>query len=678
MVVKMIKICDKCKSEVNDNAVYCDNCGALLDDDWGNAFDELSKFEENDILVDFEYKKNPRGQIIIVKLLDQYAQEVTIPDCVLVIGDNCFENTNITKVNIPEGVEIIGKRAFYGCKYLENIKIPKSVKFIGDEAFYGCKKLDVFIPRNVLVLGDNALDGTLTAYNKSYVESIILEKKYKQGIKLFNEGKFADAIPLLKYGIDKGLSEAYEKTAYSYQNLGKWQEAIDNYKIACEMGNAWAQYRFALCYLRGNGVLKDLNEAFKYFKMSAAQDNSYACAYLSECYKYGWGTDKNYKEAMNAALKGANLGNTLSQLFYGDFFYTGVGCEKDYDEAIKWFMLAAEKNNTEAQFLLGEIYNSRKDYKNAVIWYEKAALKGHAKAQYSLGYIYKNGLLGSIDLVKAFNYFKAAANNSRYQAMFDLADCYEFGKGTEINKDEALKWYIKASKSGLSYMEEYLARIYLNGNLGEKNLNEAFRLFKEAALKGRVSAMHSLADCYFNGRGTPKDDKLAYEWYKKSADLNYGSAQWQVSKLLFDGVGVEVNNELALDYLHKAANNNNVYACDNLRWRYATGSLVLKDYALAFKWALKRLELKRDDWALCIVADYYDNGKGVTKDEEEAYKLYLEAANMNNANAIYHVGFFHLKGKAGLPVNKILAIEWLMKANNLGNKSAENLLKTIN
>ena len=76
------------------------------------------------------------------------------------------------------------------------------------------------------------------------------------------------------------------------------------------MGNAWAQYRFALCYLRGNGVLKDLNEAFKYFKMSAAQDNSYACAYLSECYKYGWGTDKNYKEAMNAALKGANLGNT--------------------------------------------------------------------------------------------------------------------------------------------------------------------------------------------------------------------------------------------------------------------------------------------------------------------------------------------------------------------------------
>ena len=42
---------------------------------------------------------------------------------------------------IPDGVEYIGRSAFYGCEAMVGLEIPGSVKTIGDYAFYGCYNL---------------------------------------------------------------------------------------------------------------------------------------------------------------------------------------------------------------------------------------------------------------------------------------------------------------------------------------------------------------------------------------------------------------------------------------------------------------------------------------------------------------------------------------------------------
>ena len=66
---------------------------------------------------------------------------------VSVIGEDAFENSNVTSVTIPEGVIRIGRGAFAGCTGLTSVTIPDSVTSIGDEAFDGYKKLTVYCPK---------------------------------------------------------------------------------------------------------------------------------------------------------------------------------------------------------------------------------------------------------------------------------------------------------------------------------------------------------------------------------------------------------------------------------------------------------------------------------------------------------------------------------------------------
>ena len=70
------------------------------------------------------------------------------------------ENTEITKLVIPDGVTSIGNYAFYGCSGLTSVTIPNSVTTISSSAFYGCSGLtSVTIPNSVTSIGSYAFDG---------------------------------------------------------------------------------------------------------------------------------------------------------------------------------------------------------------------------------------------------------------------------------------------------------------------------------------------------------------------------------------------------------------------------------------------------------------------------------------------------------------------------------------
>ena len=57
------------------------------------------------------------------------------------IADNALEHKSINSVLIPDGVESIGAKAFYGCEYLETVVIPGSVKSIDSYAFDNCVRI---------------------------------------------------------------------------------------------------------------------------------------------------------------------------------------------------------------------------------------------------------------------------------------------------------------------------------------------------------------------------------------------------------------------------------------------------------------------------------------------------------------------------------------------------------
>ena len=56
---------------------------------------------------------------------------------------------------LPEGVEYIGRFAFYGCGFT-SITLPSTVKIIAESAFAQCRATEIVIPENVTVVGSDA------------------------------------------------------------------------------------------------------------------------------------------------------------------------------------------------------------------------------------------------------------------------------------------------------------------------------------------------------------------------------------------------------------------------------------------------------------------------------------------------------------------------------------------
>ena len=84
------------------------------------------------------------------------ADSYAIPDGIQIIGERAFSScTTLTSVTLPDSVTSIGDEAFYDCTSLTYVTIPDSVTGIGDEAFCDCSSLtSVTIPDSVTGIGN--------------------------------------------------------------------------------------------------------------------------------------------------------------------------------------------------------------------------------------------------------------------------------------------------------------------------------------------------------------------------------------------------------------------------------------------------------------------------------------------------------------------------------------------
>ena len=124
---------------------------------------------------------------------------------------------------------------------------------------------------------------------------------------------------------------AYEQKDYA--------SAFKELTPLAEKGNADAQLLLGKMYMRGQGVLKDDDQAVKWFRASATQ------------------------------------GNADAQFFLGSMYLLP---HKDIAEGVKWLRLSADQGEQDAQYLLGKAYlqgdkELPRDPVQAEMWLQLAA-----------------------------------------------------------------------------------------------------------------------------------------------------------------------------------------------------------------------------------------------------------------------------------------------------------------
>lgn len=175
------------------------------------------------------------------------AATIELPEGLERIGARAFaESAGITEITVPDSVKSIGSGAFCGCSGMENVTLPQGLTAIADELFSGCTDLmEVNIPESVTAIGENAFKGC----------SSLAVTSIPDGVKTIGKEAFASCAAVEELKIPAGVerigesafkgtnieSVVFDGTKAHWTQIGGETSGIDIEKIrhTCDKGSAW-------------------------------------------------------------------------------------------------------------------------------------------------------------------------------------------------------------------------------------------------------------------------------------------------------------------------------------------------------------------------------------------------------------------------------------------------------
>ena len=167
------------------------------------------------------------GFIVVRKKLygyEGYKEDITIPDGVEVIGERAFYLTDVTSVSISEGVKAIEDYAFESCDTLKTVIFPKGLISIGNDSFFECTSLrEVHIPYGLKYIGKEAFGDCSALETVTLPDSLLHIGSYAfshctslrkvtipDSVVLISEGAFADCTSLCNITIPESVRKIDE------------------------------------------------------------------------------------------------------------------------------------------------------------------------------------------------------------------------------------------------------------------------------------------------------------------------------------------------------------------------------------------------------------------------------------------------------------------------------------
>ncbi len=226
---------------------------------------------------------------------------------------------------------------------------------------------------------------------------------------------------------------------------------------------------------------------------------------------------------------------------------------------------------------------------------------------------------------------------------------------------EAFDLALKEAKNNNSEAYYLLGQLYMQGLGTKANPSEAYKWFSRS---NDIRAYYNLGIAHELGIGTYKDEKKAFEYYNRASELDEG--KYSMALCFFDGVGVEKNVTLALNLIETLVDKGFNQAKLFMANIYEDGEVLEKDEKKAFEYYT---ELANCGLYERYLANCYQNGIGVSIDKKKAFDLYQTAALKDDFEAMYQLACIYDYGW-GVEENKQSAFEWYLKAASFGHPMA--------
>lgn len=254
--------------------------------------------------------------------------------------------------------------------------------------------------------------------------------------------------------------------------------------------------RLGLCYVRGKGVVADVEHGVGMVRQAAGSSGL-------------------------AKPGGQGLAEAAMEL--GLLHLRGEGVARSAADARRWLERGANEGCVEAAWELGRLYEagtgqSRRKLGAAGKWYRLAAERGHAEA-----------VVAMERLARALLAWNAAqrgrGSHHGVEAAMELGQMYEQGEGG-VDRDlaEAFRWYQEAGGLGMPAVGR---------------LRELAAVWPDAA-GGDADAMVRIGMLYHVGvgYGGGADVEEALRWWRRAADAGDASAMSWLASCLESGVGL--------------------------------------------------------------------------------------------------------------------------------------------
>jgi len=369
----------------------------------------------------------------------------------------------------------------------------------------------------------------------------------------------------------------------------------------------------------------------------------------------------------------ADRGDVRAQVALGHVLLTGMaGHAPDYGRALQYLTRAAQTGDPHAHVLLASMYlhglGVAPSNESALWHYRVAAARGEPSALNALGQLHRWGIAVQRDEHEAARLFRAAAAHGYSEAKYNLGLLYLSGAGVDRRDErQALVCMVEAARAGHRRAIWKAAALMQAGIAPSACVDIALsfrRVAEEAPLVRRslerAQYLLELSGLVTTARLSRTRPRMLSRAVKAAL---VDEALWNVVQAAWAGVEVaQYNAAILLDaWMQDEQRALSFWLLASLNGQrqamVAAGDLL-------YRWQEQQAASgdKSQVW--------FNEEVAAPSDPISAWMFYRQAAELGTAEALFNLGYLHLRGRGGAPRDLHLAERYLETARVVDAKEA--------